>query len=480
MLRANTLGILVPGWSRYSYLPMPSRRPPVDAPQHHELPSVSLLILNWNGREHLGPVLSSIAMLDYPADRLEVVVADNASSDGSVAYVRDNFPAVRLLELDRNYGFAEGNNRAAAAAGNRWLAFLNNDMRVEPDWLTKLVEPVLAKPDLAAVSSKILNWDGTAIDFIGAGINFQGFGFQVDHGKKSSKSDTPRRLLSPCGGAMLVRRELFLKVGGFDPDYFGFYEDTDLGWRLNLLGHDVWYTPDAVCYHRGHGTFDKVNAERTRLLYERNSLFTMYKCLDDANLAAALPATMLLLNEKALRMADLDPARFRLGPGPAANARSSRPKPSGAADRSYAFDPVGEDAEGLAAKTGRVLREHGFGTFVRKALRFVSTRGRTRLRRLAATISGRRTSLPGVSIAHYVALSDFTHHLPALKIKRQWLQERRVRSDAELLPLFLFALEPSYHDPEYMKTHRQLLRVLELDKRFASGDASRETAASET
>ncbi len=455
---------------------MPSRRPAVDAPKDGELPGVSLVILNWNGREHLGPVLASTAKLDYPADRLEVIVADNASSDGSVALVRDKFPAVKVVELDRNYGFAEGNNRAAAAAEHEWLAFLNNDMRVEPDWIRRLVKPVVANRKLGAVSSKILNWDGTAIDFIGAGINFQGFGFQIDHGKRSSEKDVARRLLCPCGGAMLVRRDLFLELGGFDKDYFGFYEDTDLGWRLNLLGHDVWYTPEAVCYHRGHGSFDKIKAQRTRLLYERNSLFTMYKCLDDANLAAALPATMLLLNEKALRMADLDMTPFRMGTDLATEGETAKSRPSRAADRSYAFDPVGEDEERLSEKTRRVLREQGLGAFVRKGTRFISTRVRSRLRRAADTITGRRTSMPAISIAHYVALSDFAHQLPALKVKRQWLQERRVRSDAELLPLFLFALEPSYHDHEYMKAHRRLLQVLGLDKRFAAGDSTREPA----
>jgi len=417
-------------------------------------PGVSVIILNWNGRQHLGPLLNSTAALDYPAELLEVIVADNASSDGSVDYVREAFPSVRIVSFDHNHGFAKGNNLAAEAATMEWVAFLNNDMRVEPGWVRELVAPLHGNPNLAAVSSKILNWDGTAIDFIGAGINFQGFGFQVDHGKRSSDHDFARRLLCPCGGAMLVRRDLFLEIGGFDSDYFGFYEDTDLGWRLNLLGHDVWYAPESICYHRGHGSFDRVKAERTRLLYERNSLFTMYKCLDDANLAVALPATMLLLNEKALRMADLDTASFRLAPAPQPGVGVVNRKPSGAADRSYAFDPAADDEESLAAKTQRVLREQGFGTFLRKGARFVSTRLQARVRRLLDTLTGRRSSLSGISIAHYVALSDFAHQLPALKEKRRWIQERRVRSDADLLPLFLFAVEPSYHDHEYMKIHR--------------------------
>lgn len=459
---------------------MSSRRTPTPAPPvelHSELPGVSVIILNWNGRRHLGPVLESTARLDYPADLLEVIVADNASTDDSLAFVRARHPEVKVVELDRNHGFAEGNNRAAAKASHPWLAFLNNDMRVEPDWVRKLVEPALANPELGAVSGKILNWDGTAIDFVGAGINFQGFGFQIDHGKKSSESDVPRRLLCPCGGAMLIRRDLFHALDGFDRDYFGFYEDTDLGWRLNLLGHDVWYAPEAVCYHRGHGSFDRVKAQRTRLLYERNSLFTMYKCLDDENLAAALPATMLLLNEKALRMGDLDTAPFRLGDAAHGEEVAPARRPSGAADRAYAFDPS-EDEEGLGDKTRRILREQGFATFVRKGARFVRTRLQSRARRAMDMVTGRRGSLPAISIAHYVALSDFARQLPRLQEKRRALQERRVRSDSELLPLFLFALEPSYHDHEYMKTHRRLLKVLGLDLRFAAGARNAEPAAS--
>jgi GT2 family glycosyltransferase len=424
-----------------------------------------LVVLNYNGREHVRTCLDSLLALDYPKDRLELIFCDNASADDSVELVRRQYPTVRLLVHEENHGFAEGNNRAARSATGDWVGFLNNDMQVEKSWLRELVDEVGRQPGLACISSKILNWDGTAIDFIGSGVNFQGFGFQVDYGLKESPQDRPRRLLCPCGGAMLIRRELFLEVGGFDPDYFGFYEDTDLGWRLNLLGHDVWYTPKAVVFHRHHGSFDSVRAEKRRLLYERNSLFTMYKCLEAENLAVALPVSLLLLNEKALSMASVDRSRFRIGTQ-AKLDQGGGPRP--AADRTYAFDPGAEDRETVIGKAGRVLRTHGPLTVLRRGRRYLGARAGARWRKLAQRIAG-SPLLPPASIAHYIALSDFTSQIESLTEKRRWLQERRVRSDEELLPLFLFALEPSYHDDEYVRTHRRLVSAFGLDRRFGAG-----------
>ena len=114
-----------------------------------ELPAVSLVVLNFNGREHLEACLGSVVAVEYPKDRLEVLLCDNGSSDGSVGYVKERFPGVRVVALDRNYGFAEGNNRAAAQATHPWVGFLNNDMRVEPSWLRNLVEPLAEQEDAA-------------------------------------------------------------------------------------------------------------------------------------------------------------------------------------------------------------------------------------------------------------------------------------------------------------------------------------------
>jgi GT2 family glycosyltransferase len=433
-----------------------------------EDPSVSLIVLNWNGREHLDDCLSSLVALDYPVDRLQLILCDNGSSDGSAEYVRSRFPGVEVVALDDNYGFAEGNDRAAALAAGDWLGFLNNDMHVEPGWLRQLLAPLREQPGLACIASRIANWDGSAIDFIGGGVNFQGHGFQMDHGQTVSSQDCPRRLLFACGGAMLVRRDVFLEAGGFDPDYFAFFEDVDLGWRLNLLGHDVWYEPGATAFHRHHGTAGHVSAHKLRVLYERNALFTIYKCFDDDNLAAALPAALILLNEKALRIARTDLSDYIL----------ERPRtepvdePAGSSRQ-----PVQGPKERIIAKVIRLTRNEGVRGMLRKALRLARWRFdvfKLDLRRVllwtGTSAAAGMEPLPRLTVSHYVALSDFAHHLEHLRAKREWLQSRRVRSDAELLPLFHNALDASYNDEHYVRFHRWLCTVLGLDQRFSSGE----------
>lgn len=428
-----------------------------------EHPSVSIVVLNWNGRKHLDDCLQSLLELDYPSDRLQLILCDNGSEDGSADHVRSRFPGVDLLALDDNYGFAEGNNRAAAYATGDWIAFLNNDMHVEPGWLRQLVGPLREQPGLACIASRIANWNGSAVDFVGGGVNFQGHGFQIDHGKTISQNDHPRRLLFACGGAMLVRRDVFLDVGGFDPDYFAFFEDVDLGWRLNLLGHDVWYQPTATAFHRHHATANKVAPHKLRVLYERNALFTIYKCFDDDNLAAALPAALILLNEKALRVARTDLSDYFLKPPP-----ELFPDPP---------DTAPGPAEGVISKIIRLTRTEGWRGMLRKAGRLahwrfdqvrLDVRRRSPWTRIRAGAG--MEPLPRLAVSHYVAVSDFARHFESMGEKRRWLQSRRVRSDDELLPLFHNALDPSYSDEQYVRFNAWLSKVLGLDQRFGKGE----------
>jgi GT2 family glycosyltransferase len=379
-----------------------------------ELPEVSLVVLNYNGLQHLQSCLGSVVGLDYPAARLEVILCDNGSSDGSLDWVRSSFPGVRIVDNGANLGFAEGNNRGAAAARTEWVGFLNNDIRVEPDWLRNLVAALGEQPGAACLASRILSWDGSAIDFIGGGVNFQGHGYQLDFGKASSAADKARRLLFACAGAMLVRREAFEAAGRFDPHYFGFFEDVDLGWRLNLLGQDVWYTPEASVFHKGHGSFGRLPAHRSRVLYERNALYTIYKCLDDASLAAALPAALYLLNERALTLSGLDLADFAI------DAPPPRQRLRGRVKRAVLKAPPD------AAQVSRL------------------------------------------ALSHYVALRDFAHSLDWLNAERERIQSRRVRSDAEILELAGDPFHPNHPDPAYLEFYAWLCRVQGLDRRFAA------------
>jgi GT2 family glycosyltransferase len=409
-------------------------------------------VLNWNGRQHLEANLKSLLSLDYPSERLEVILCDNGSTDGSAEFVSREFPTVRVLRLGQNYGFALGNNMAAEHARSEWLGFLNNDVRVNQSWLIDLLSPLDEQPQLACLASRLMNWDGSAIDFIGGGVNFQGHAFQVDRGQAQSLSDRPRRVLFGCGAAMLIRRAVFEEVGGFDADYFAFFEDVDLGWRLNLSGYDVWYTPRATAFHRHHGTARRIDAHKLRVLYERNALFTIYKCFDDQNLTAALLPALLLLNERALRLAQLDLRRFRI-PVPAGK--------NGATVEGYRLDVEGQP---VSARIRRILREDGPRALLGKALRYVSYRGMAKAVQTIPWLRG--TYLADVSASHFVALSEFGHALEVLNRKRRSIQERRVRSDAELLPLLHDPLASQYTDPEYLRFYRGLRKAMDLDSRF--------------
>lgn len=263
-----------------------------------DLPRASVAIVNWNGRAHLEQCLPSVFALDYPADALECVVVDNGSTDGSREWLEAAWPRVRVVANPENRGFAAGANGAATAATGEIVAFLNNDCRVAPMWLRALVE-ALASEHVVAAGSRILDWDGTRIDFDGAAMNFHGHGNNRGFGRPASAADVrdPEPALFACGGAMAVDRTAFLAAGGFDPEYFAYFEDVDLGWRLWVRGEGVVHVPAAVAYHRHRGS--GMDPARWRYLIERNALATLFKNYDDASLALVLPAARALVEARA-------------------------------------------------------------------------------------------------------------------------------------------------------------------------------------
>lgn len=425
-------------------------------------PPVSLIVVNWNGRHHLEPCLDSLRALEYPEGHLEVLVADNGSTDGSLELLRDRYPEVRVLPLGHNHGFAAANNLAAEQARGEWVGFLNNDMRVEPGWLGALTDGRERHPEAACLASRILNWDGSAIDFVGGGANYQGHGFQHDHGAPSSAHDVERRLLFPCGGAMLARRERFREMGGFDADFFAYFEDVDLGWRLNLLGHDTWYVPQATARHRHHGTSRNLDYHRVRVLFERNALMTIYKVLEPETLARVLPAALLLMNERALSISPVDESEFALAGDATGRARHrSRPEP-GAAD-----DDAAEPGEPVGARARRVLATEGPAAAAVKTARLLRYHAVRRSRDAARRrLAGRDVFLHAVSVSHWVAMRQFANELDRLNSKRAWLQERRRRSDREIAPLLDDPMYANHDDPAYLDLYRFVTRELGIDRIF--------------
>lgn len=273
-------------------------------------PSVTIIVLNYNGEAHLRACLPSLEALDYA--RATVMVADNGSTDGSLAYVRSAHPGVQIVELGANHGFAKGYNLAVAQAATDYVALLNNDTRVAADWLTELVQAA-ERNQVACAASTILDWDGARIDFVGGLPTAIGHAWQIDYGQPVGATYPERRLLFGCGGSVLIRRDAWIEAGGFDADYYAYFEDVDLGWRLNLLGHATVFAPRAVTYHRLHGSWGAWAQASKLRLYERNALATIYKNYGDEALGRVLPAAVAMSLARNLELARIDGGRIQFG-----------------------------------------------------------------------------------------------------------------------------------------------------------------------
>ena len=281
------------------------------------LPVVSVIVVNYRGADDTITCLRALRdQLDYPADRLQLVCVDNASGDGSADRIRQ-VPGVDVIEAPANLGFAGGCNLGAQHATGTVLAFLNNDARPHRDWITAAVEVLKTEPTVAAVASKVLDWDGANIDFVDGGLTWFGMGYKRHAGQPDDGShDQAKDVLFATGSAMFVRAEVYRKLGGFDERFFMFYEDVDLGWRLNLRGWRVRYEPRSLAYHRHHASMSKVDGQdnaRELFLLERNALAALYKNVSDTTLAKALPAALALAVRRATARGDIDPTQLEIG-----------------------------------------------------------------------------------------------------------------------------------------------------------------------
>lgn len=244
---------------------------------------VSVVILNWNGRRHLERFLPSV-VCHSPAE-CEVVVADNGSKDDSLMWLRLNYPDVRIINLDRNYGFAEGYNRAMKEITSEYVVLLNSDVEVVDGWLTPLVEVLDKEADVAAVAPKLLSVDEREkFEYAGASggfIDYLGYPFCrgriLGHVEKDvGQYDDRRDVFWVSGAAMCCRRRLFVELGGFDADFFAHMEEIDLQWRMQLAGWRIVICPRSKVYHLGGGTLP--NSSHKVYLNHRNNLAMLYKC----------------------------------------------------------------------------------------------------------------------------------------------------------------------------------------------------------
>ncbi|MBT3500791.1 MAG: glycosyltransferase family 2 protein [Candidatus Marinimicrobia bacterium] len=245
-------------------------------------PMVSIIIPHWNGIDVLSECLDSLKKSSY--NSFEIIVSDNASSDGSQAWIKENHPDVILLENDKNYGYAGGCNLGADIAKGEFLLFLNNDTVQDFDWIQPLVERMKKNPSIAALQPKILNYYKRNIfDYAGgAGGHIDLFCFPFARGRifleqeeDSGQYDFAKKCFWASGTAMMVRKKIFFAAGKFEEIFFAHMEEIDLCWRLQAMGHEVWAEPASVVYHKNAVSLP-MHSHRKYYLNHRNSLLMLF------------------------------------------------------------------------------------------------------------------------------------------------------------------------------------------------------------
>ena len=277
-------------------------------------PTVTVVVVNYDGRDYLAPCLQSVLDQDYPADRLEVLLIDNASTDGSVELVREQFPEVQLIVNDRNVGFSPAVNQGARAGSGEILALINNDAVADPGWVRELVKPMVGNDTVKCTGGLVLNERGETVDFAGGELSFYGHGFAA-HREEPPPADLRQEpTIFVTGASLATPRQFFLDVGGFDEDYFAFFEDVDYGWRVWVLGYETWFVPSSILYHRHHGTIERFGYPRERYMLERNALATIFKNYGDETLSRTLPASVILSMLRGFYNEESDLGDYRIGP----------------------------------------------------------------------------------------------------------------------------------------------------------------------
>lgn len=243
------------------------------------LPSVAVVILNWNGKNYLQQFLPSVLASAYP--NLRLVVADNASSDDSVAFIKRVFPQVELIFFQENFGFAKGYNQALKQVQADYYVLLNSDVEVTPDWLNPIVALLEQDDAYAACQPKILSYKNKALfEYAGAGGGWlDAFGYPFAKGRifdvceeDKGQYDGTAEVFWATGAAMIIKSKVFYQLGGFDEYFFAHQEEIDLCWRTQLAGYKIFCCPQSVVYHVGGGTLPRGASKKTYLNFRNNQI----------------------------------------------------------------------------------------------------------------------------------------------------------------------------------------------------------------
>jgi GT2 family glycosyltransferase len=264
------------------------------------LKKTALVILNWNGRKFLKKFLPNV--IKFSQEDAEIIVADNASSDDSIALLKAEFPEVRIIENKSNGGFATGYNEALKQVEAEYYILLNSDIEVTENWIKPVIEMMDKDSKIAVCQPKIRSYhEPEKFEYAGAAGGFidkygypfcRGRVFQVLEEDKGQYDDAIE-IFWATGAAFFVRAELYHKLGGLDDDFFAHMEEIDLCWRFKNHGYKIMYCPDSIVFHVGGGTLPKSSSRKTYLNF-RNNFFLMYKNLPKQRIFKTILARLIL------------------------------------------------------------------------------------------------------------------------------------------------------------------------------------------
>lgn len=247
---------------------------------------VTIIIPNYNGKHFMEPCLASLKEQTFRD--FKILVVDNASSDGSVAYMKTEYPDIEVIALDQNYGFSKAVNVGIEHSTTPYVILLNNDTTVDPHYVEEMVKAIEKSPRIFSVSSKMIQmYHPELIDSAGDLYTLIGWGVCRGTGRPVSNYNEADEIFTACAGAAIYRRSAFEKIGYFDENHFAYLEDIDVGYRAKIYGYKNMYCPTALVYHVGSGTSgSKYNSFKVKLS-ARNSVYLNYK---------NMPLPQLILN----------------------------------------------------------------------------------------------------------------------------------------------------------------------------------------
>ncbi|HTA15093.1 MAG TPA: glycosyltransferase family 2 protein [Solirubrobacteraceae bacterium] len=257
-----------------------------------EAPELTITIPNYNGRALLEVMLPSLQRQTFRS--FTVVIVDDCSADDSVAYLKAQWPQVRVVEGAEQRGVSTALNTCLAEADSELVGLFNNDMELDPSCLAELVGELRRHPEIGSVTPKMLDFtDRTVLDGAGDLLDWRGGGGRRGHGDPDvGQYAAAEEIFGPCGGAAVYRSSALDLVGGFDDDYFAYYEDLDWAFRAQLAGVRCRYVPSAVLYHRGGATLGRGMTDFIGYHTWRNPIWLIVKCFPAATLARHAPALL--------------------------------------------------------------------------------------------------------------------------------------------------------------------------------------------